>query len=103
MEISIVGLGECMTILLWYRWYWKKKTGAVDFPVVHNTNWCNQNNFSSVLFYFEVNSTGFLVQNYENLGDTNIDTFFVAFKNQIKSTQIKSENVINFVRGLYHF
>ncbi|XP_055300991.1 restin homolog isoform X3 [Sitodiplosis mosellana] len=48
-----------------------------------------------------VNSTGFLVQNYENLGDTHIDTFFVAFKKQIKSTHIKSENVISFVRDYY--
>lgn len=56
--------------------------------------------FFLFIYKFEVNSTGFLVQNYENLGDTEIDTFFIAFKKQIKSTQIKSENVISFVRGL---
>lgn len=50
-------------------------------------------------YHFEVNSTGFLVQNYENLGDTNIETFFEAFKKQIKSTTIKSKNVISFVEG----
>lgn len=44
-----------------------------------------------------------MVQNYENLGDTNIDTFFITFKQQIKSTQIKSKNVVEFVRGLYNY
>lgn len=53
-----------------------------------------------VVYRFEVNSTGFLVQNYENLGDTNIDVFFEAFKKQIKSTTIKSKNVISFVEGM---
>lgn len=43
------------------------------------------------------------MQNYENLCDTKIDTFFIAFKEQIKSTHINSENVIGFVRGLYIF
>lgn len=51
-------------------------------------------------YHFEVNSTGFLVQNYENLGDTNIEIFFEAFKKQIKSTTIKSKNVISFVEGM---
>lgn len=67
---------------------------------------CKWHQFNCSCFFlfdhnFKVNSTGFLVQNYENLGDTNIDTFFISFKQQIKSTQIKSENVIEFVRGLY--
>lgn len=60
-------------------------------------------NAAVLLHNFKVNSTGFLVQNYENLGDTNIEIFFVTFKQQIKSTQIKSENVIQFVRGLCTF
>lgn len=41
------------------------------------------------------------MQNYENLGDTNIEIFFEAFKKQIKSRHIKSENVIAFVKGMW--
>lgn len=54
-------------------------------------------------FNFEVNSTGFLVQNYENLFDTNINAFFDAFKTQIKSVSIKSNDVISFFGGLSFF
>lgn len=52
---------------------------------------------------FEVNSTGFLVQNYENLFDTNINAFFDALKIQIKSISIQSHDVISFLGGLLNY
>lgn len=54
------------------------------------------------MFFFclKVNSTGFLVQNYENLDETDIDAFFKAFKSQIKSTKIQSNDVVDFLKGM---
>lgn len=51
----------------------------------------------------KVNSTGFLVQNYENLSDTDIDAFYRAFVAQINSTNTQILNAQQFVKGMTFF
>lgn len=47
----------------------------------------------------QVNSTGFLVKNHEDLNETNIEKFYQGFKQQIKSTKIESADAVRFVKG----
>lgn len=80
MEINIAGLGEHLLP--------NKFFSATELFFNATTN-----------PFFKANSTGFLVKNYENLTDTNIEAFFQEFKTQLKSVKIKSSNTIEFVKG----
>lgn len=91
MEICFVGLGK----------YRIKKCDRIRCSVIaFKFDTCKSSIF--ILFHskFEVNSTGFLVQNYENLSDTNIHAFFDGLKSQIKSVSIESRDVNEFLNGL---
>lgn len=78
MEINIIGLGEHSSP--------NHIFSATEHFFIRNP-------------FFKANSTGFLVKNYENLTDTNIEAFFQEFKTQLKSVKIKSSNTIEFVKG----